>query len=142
MSNIELYWDNDEQTIMLAYFSKGWTWAEMFDTLRDVRKVTEKRADLVGAIVQMEPGANVPNGSVFSQETRDKARQMLQMGASGKGPIAIVGMNVLIKAVAKALTLLDPNALDDVYFADTQDDARAILRERLAMPETTSPGRP
>ncbi len=132
MSHIELYWDDDAQTIMLASFRKGWTWAEMFQTLNNIKKVTEKHAHTVGAIVLMEPGANVPNGNVFSVETRDQARQMLKLGAEGKGPIAIVGMNSFIKAIAKAFTLLDKHALDDVYFADTSEDARRVLRRRLA----------
>lgn len=137
MSKIDLYWDDDAQTIMVAHLKKGWAWHELFETLADIKRVTEKRSDEVAAVVMMERGANVPNGSVFSAETRDKARLMLQMGAEGKGPIAIVGMNMLIKAVARAFTILDKNALDDVYFADTLKEARAVLRQRLAAAPTT-----
>lgn len=133
MSRIELFWDDDDQRIMLAQFNKGWTWAEMFDTLRKVKKVTEQRDELVGAIVQMQPGAGVPNGAIFSKETRDKARQMLQMGSEGKGPIAIVGMNGVVKAAAKAFTMLDSSALDDVYFVDTLAEARRALSRHLGL---------
>ncbi len=135
---IELYWDNDEQTIMLAEFYKGWTWAQMFETLAKIKDVTSKRNEIVGAIVWMEPGANVPNGSVFSRETRDYARQMLQMGAEGRGPIAIVGMNGFVKTVAKAFTILDRKALNGVHFADTIDEARAELSRRLLLIQETS----
>ncbi|TVR21567.1 MAG: hypothetical protein EA396_07530 [Anaerolineaceae bacterium] len=128
---IELYWDDDAQTIMLAYFRKGWTWAGMFDTLRDIQRVTGRRRELIGAIVQIEPGANVPNGNVFSRETREKARQMLQMGAAGKGPIAVVGMNAVVQVIAKGFTILDRRALDDVYFTDNIAEARRVIRERL-----------
>jgi hypothetical protein len=135
--SIELYWDNDEQTIMLAEFRKGWTWAEMFKTMGDIKTVTEGRRDLVGAIVLMQAGANVPNGSIFSHETRDKARQLLQMGADGKGPIAIVGMNGVIKVAARAFTILDRHALDDVYFTDTIDEARQKISHRLRLAQET-----
>lgn len=128
---IELYWDDDEQTIMLAYFRRGWTWAGMFDTLRDIQRVTGRRRELIGAIVQIESGATVPNGNVFSHETRDKARQMLQMGAAGKGPIAVVGMNAFLQMVAKGFTILDRRALDDVYFTDSVAEARRVIRARL-----------
>lgn len=137
VSKIELYWDDEAQTVMLATFKRGWTWSEMFQTLSDIKRVTENQPHEVGAIVQMESGANVPNGSIFSRETRDNAKQMLQMGADGKGPIAIVGMNALIKTVAKAFTMLDRNALDDVYFVDTMDEARNALYQRLAVPQKT-----
>ena len=91
MSNIELYWDNDQQTVMLCTFAKGWTWAEMFETLDTIKKVTDQRDYEIGAIVDVSRGISVPGGSVFSADTREKAKKMLAMGADGKGPIAIVG---------------------------------------------------
>lgn len=131
--SVDLYWDNDEQTIVLCEFSKGWTWEALFGALNKIKSLTENRDVLVGAIVDMTKGLGVPNGSLFSIETRDKAKQMLQMSASGKGPIAIVGASGVIKLVSKAFALVDKNALKDVYFVDTADEARAILSKRLAV---------
>lgn len=132
--SVDLYWDNDEQTIILCEFSKGWTWEALFGALNKVKTITQSRSDTVGAIVDMSQGLGVPNGSLFSIETRDKAKQMLQMSADGKGPIAIVGANGVIKLVSKAFALVDKNALKDVYFVDSTDEARQILAKRLAMP--------
>ncbi|MDZ4671991.1 MAG: hypothetical protein SH821_14055 [Phototrophicales bacterium] len=132
--SVDLYWDNDEQTVLLCEFSKGWTWEALFGVLNKIKSITENRADTVGAIVDMSKGLGVPNGSLFSTETRDKAKQMLQMSANGKGPIAIVGANGAIKLVSKAFALLDKNALKDVYFVDTTDEARHILAKRMAIP--------
>ncbi|MCL4256256.1 MAG: hypothetical protein KJ043_21035 [Anaerolineae bacterium] len=132
--SVDLYWDNDEQTIILCEFSKGWTWEALFGALNKVKTITQSRSDTVGAIVDMSRGLGVPNGSLFSIETRDKAKQMLQMSADGKGPIAIVGANGVIKLVSKAFALVDKNALKDVYFVDSADEARQVLAKRLAMP--------
>ncbi len=132
--SIDLYWDNDEQTIILCEFSKGWTWEALFGALNKVKTITQSRSDTVGAIVDMSRGLGVPNGSLFSVEARDKAKQMLQMSADGKGPIAIVGANGVIKLVSKAFALVDKNALKDVYFVDSTDEARQVLAKRLAMP--------
>lgn len=132
--SVDLYWDNDEQTIILCEFSKGWTWEALFSALNKVKTITQSRSDTVGAIVDMSRGLGVPNGSLFSIETRDKAKQMLQMSADGKGPIAIVGANGAIKLVSKAFALVDKNALKDVYFVDSADEARQVLAKRLAMP--------
>lgn len=132
--SVDLYWDNDEQTIILCEFSKGWTWEALFGALNKVKTITQSRSDTVGAIVDMSQGLGVPNGSLFSIETRDKAKQMLQMSADGKGPIAIVGANGVIKLVSKAFALVDKNALKDVYFVDSTNEARQILAKRLAMP--------
>jgi len=131
--SVDLYWDNDEQTIILCEFSKGWTWEALFGALNKVKTITQSRSDTVGAIVDMSRGLGVPNGSLFSIETRDKAKQMLQMSADGKGPIAIVGANGAIKLVSKAFALVDKNALKDVYFVDSVDEARNILYKRLAI---------
>lgn len=132
--SVDLYWDNDEQTIILCEFSKGWTWEALFGALNKVKTITQSRSDTVGAIVDMSRGLGVPNGSLFSIETRDKAKQMLQVSADGKGPIAIVGANGVIKLVSKAFALVDKNALKDVYFVDSADEARQVLAKRLAMP--------
>jgi RNA-binding protein YhbY len=131
--SVDLYWDNDEQTIVLCEFSKGWTWEALFGALNKIKTITQNRDVLVGAIVDMSKGLGVPNGSLFSPETRDKAKQMLQMSADGKGPIAIVGANGVIQLVAKAFALVDKNALKDVYFVDTVDEARRVLAKRLAV---------
>ena len=131
MSNIELYWDNDEQTVMLCTFAKGWTWAEMFETLDTIKQVTEQRDYEIGAIVDVSRGISVPGGSVFSADTREKAKKMLAMGADGKGPIAIVGAGGMIKAVARGFEMLDRNALKDVYFVDSLNAARRVMTGRL-----------
>ncbi|MDX2077276.1 MAG: hypothetical protein SFZ02_12650 [bacterium] len=132
--SVDLYWDNDEQTVVLCEFSKGWTWEALFGALNKIKSLTQNRTDTVGAIVDMSNGLGVPNGSLFSTETRDKAKQMLQMSADGKGPIAIVGANGAIKLVSKAFALVDKNALKDVYFVDSVDEARKVLYKRLAIP--------
>ncbi len=129
---IELYWDNDEQTIMLCEFDKHWTWSEMFKTLDDIKKVTDKRDYEIGAIIDVTRGVSIPGGSIFSVEVRDKAQQMMAMGAESKGPIVIAGAAGLLKMFASAFTMLDKRVLRDVYFADSMKEARQIMVRRLA----------
>lgn len=128
---IELYWDNDEQNIMLCVFDKGWTWDEMFDTLNKVKKVTHQRDYEIGAIIDISAGLSIPGGSVFNADTRAKARKMLEMGGDSKGPIAIAGANGMIKTVAQAFSMMDKNVMNDVYFANDLDEARRIMHNRL-----------
>lgn len=128
---IELYWDNDEQTVMLCVFGDRWTWDELFRTLDDIKKVASRRDEEIGAILDLSSGVYIPGGSIFKADTRDKAKQMLQMGADSKGPIAIAGANFFIKTIVQAFNLVDRTALNDVYFADTLDEARQILARRM-----------
>jgi hypothetical protein len=128
---IELYWDDDEQTVMLCHFPKTWTWDEMFETLHTIKQVTDQRDYEIGAIVNVSRGITVPGGSIFSAQTREKARRMLAMSADGKGPIAIIGANGMLRTVAKGFNMLDKSAMDDVYFVDDIDEARKIMARRL-----------
>ncbi len=131
---IELYWDNDEQTVMLCEFDKHWTWDEMFETLNNIKKVTDKREDVIGALIDVTRGISIPGGSIFNVETRDKAMQMLKMSENGKGPMVIVGAGGFFKTLATAFNMItsDKNVLADVYFADTLTQARDIMARRLA----------
>lgn len=129
---IELFWDNDEETVMLCVFDKNWTWDEMFQTFDDIKRVTQKRDALIGAIIDVSSGVSVPGGSIFNADTRNKAMQMLRMGGSEKGPLVIVGANGFIKSIYHAVGTLDRNAQKDIFFADTLNEARDILEKCLA----------
>lgn len=130
--SIELYWDNDEQTVMLCVFEKDWSWDEMFTVLDTIKQVTDKRDDEIGAIIDVSHGFSVPGGSIFNPDTRDKASRLLKMSADGKGPIVIAGTNSFIRMISQGFNLLDKRALEDVYFTDTLEEARALLDLRLA----------
>ena len=129
---IDLYWDNDEQTIMLCEFDKNWTWDEMFSTLETIKQVTAKRDYEIAAIIDLRKGVNIPGGSIFSTDTRDKAKKMLAMGSDGKGPMVVVGGGMFIKTISTAFSMVDSTAMNGVYFTDTLDHARSILAERLS----------
>ncbi len=129
---IELYWDNDEQTVMLCEFEKNWSWDDLFATFDKIKKVTDKRDDVIGAILDIDHGVNIPGGSIFNIDTRNKAMQMLKMGGSKRGPMVVVGANSFIKAIYHAVGTIDRNAQQDIYFAKTLTEARKIMNQRLS----------
>ncbi len=128
---IDLYWDNEEETVMHCVFEKGWTWDEMFSTLDTIKKVTANRDYEIGAVIDVSDGVSVPGGSIFNLDTRSKAMKMLKMSEDGKGPMVILGANGIIKTIYTAFSTLDKRAQSDVYFADTIEEAREILAKRL-----------
>ncbi|GAB4335093.1 MAG: hypothetical protein Kow00117_18360 [Phototrophicales bacterium] len=135
---IDLYWDDEDQTVLLCVFNQGWTWEELFTTLNHIQQVTSQRDEEIGAMIVLNKGAMLPAGSIFTMETRAKAKKLLQMSAAGKGPIAIVGMNAMIQAIIQGFKMLDRQALNEVYFCDTAEEARTKLHQRLMSPNRPS----
>ncbi len=131
---IELFWDNDEQTVMLMVFEKGWAWEELFETLNTVKQVTAKRDDPIGAILDLRNGFSIPGGSIFSFEARNQAQKMLEMSDGSKGPMAIVGAGPALKTLIQAFKMIDKNALNDVFFVDTMTEAQQIMEQFLTPP--------
>ncbi len=128
---IELYWDNDEQTILLCEFDGRWTWEEMFKTLNAIKKITDKADYEIGAIVDVRNGLNFPGGSMLSADNFERAKQILKMGEGGTGPIVIVGANSVVKTIYNTMANLNKHAASNIYFADSAKQARAHLNERM-----------
>ncbi|MBE2272313.1 MAG: hypothetical protein IAE80_29025, partial [Anaerolinea sp.] len=125
---IELYWDNDERTVMLCEVRGDWTWEQMYDMFTKIKKVTEKSPVTIAAILDISAGISIPGGSFFTPAAFDHAKNMLKMGENGTGPLVIVGANALIKGVYKTFTgMAQGSALNNISFADTADEARARL---------------
>ncbi|NDJ59829.1 MAG: hypothetical protein GYB67_01820 [Chloroflexi bacterium] len=131
---IELYWDNDEQTVMLCEIAGAWTWDEMFATFDNIEKVTARLDHNVDAIIDVRDGATVPGGSIFTPTTFQNAKAMLKRGENGTGAVVIVGANRTIKSIYDTINGWGNKTLNKVSFADNVDAARTILAHRHAQP--------
>lgn len=130
---VELYWDNDERTVLLMEIDGAWTWDELFTVLDKVKKVTAAASVEMGAIIDVSAGAIFPGGSVFTPTALENARRMLKMGDGRMGPVVVAGANGLIRAVVNAAAQLDRSIAASVQFARTADEARALLAQRMAV---------
>lgn len=131
--SIDLYWDNDEQTVMLAEFGQEWDWDELYTMLSTIKRLAAERGRLFGAIVDVRGGLQVPGGTIFTPEALKQFRRMMALNQSGeKGPVVIVGMNGMIKTVFDAIKRIDKNVVKDVFFAETMDDARDQIYRVMA----------
>ena len=127
---VELYWDNDEQTVMLCEFAGKWTWEELFSTLGTVKKITDKADYEIAAIVDVRSGMNFPGGSLLSAEGMEQAKRLLKMGNEGTGPIVIVGANSVIRTVYNTVAGMNRRAISNITFADSVKEARQHLHQR------------
>ena len=127
---IELYWDNDEQTVLLCEVDGRWTWDEMFKMLNAIKKITDNADREIGAIVDVRNGLNFPSGSLLSVDNFERAKQILKMGEGGTGPIVVVGANSVVKTIYSTMSSLNQQAADKIHFADTTKQARIYLNQR------------
>jgi hypothetical protein len=124
---IELYWDDDAETVMLMEVSGSWTWDDLFAVLHTTKTISQQRQRVFGAIVDVRGGLHLPGGSVFNREGLAQFTRLTQLSGGKKGPIAFVGMNGMMKSIFEAATRIDKQAARDTFFAATLDEARQFV---------------
>lgn len=128
---IDLYWDNDDQTILLAEIGNTWEWDELHAVLRTIKRMSDERQQTFGAIVDVRNGLSIPGGVLLSKESLTQFKRLMQIGEMGKGPAVFVGMGDILQRVVDAIKLVDRKLVQDVYFAKDMDEARQIIYSRM-----------
>jgi hypothetical protein len=126
---IDLYWDDDNLTTLLCVFDGRWTWDELYATLKTIRQITDDLPHEVAAIIDVRKGAHLPEG-LFTLQSLERAKQLMQMGEGGTGMMLVVGVNPMIKTVFEAVSKLDRNAAANVRFFESVKQARDYLKTR------------
>src|SRR5688572_30356045 len=110
---IELYWDDDEQTVMLAEFTGNWSWEELHKVLSAIKRISAERGRSFGAILDLRGGLHLPN--VFNKEGLEQFQKLLSLndGGTEKGPMVILGMNKLVKLIFDAVGNVDKSLSRD-----------------------------
>lgn len=126
---IELFWDNDEQSVFLAEFNGKWTWDDLHKVLSKIKHLSHEREQVFGAILDLRNGMHFPGGNIFSKEGLNQFKQLLALNddATKKGPVVVLGVNSMIKMVVDAIAKIDKSVVEDVAFAKDEDDARQII---------------
>lgn len=124
---IELYWDDDAETVMLMEVNGSWTWDELFSVLHTAKTISQQRQRVLGAIVDVRGGLQLPGGSVFNREGLAQFIRITQLGGGKKGPMVFVGMNGMMRSIFEAATKIDKQAAQDTFFASSLDEARRLI---------------
>ncbi|MDX2159965.1 MAG: hypothetical protein SF162_01445 [bacterium] len=133
---IELYWDNDERTVMLCEVRDPWTWEDLFTTLEKIKKITDRSETTIGAILDLTEGVTIPGGSIFNPTVFNHAKTMLQMGEGGTGPLVIVGVSPMIRTVFNAFRGMDREATSNITFTPSLDEGRRIMTGKMQQAKT------
>jgi hypothetical protein len=125
---IDLYWDDAEQTVILAEFNKQWSWDDLYTMLNTVKRLSKEKGRVFGAIVDVRDGFHLPGGSIFNQQGLDNFRKILTMNdGEQKGPVVVLGMNSMVRSVFNAVSTFDKSLISDVQFADTMEEAQQLI---------------
>ncbi len=124
---ISLFWDDEDQTVILAEFSGRWVWDDLHAAMHTIQQLSQQRDEVFGAIIDIRAGLHVPGGTLLSRDNLTQFQQLMHMGSSGKGPMVIVGFNSLIRTIFSFVSSTNRHLADQVYFADTMSEARRTI---------------
>ena len=134
---IDLFWDNENQDVLLAEFKGDWTWDELYRVLQTIKRLSDEKGRKLGAIVDVREGLKLPNGSVFNRDGLNNFRKILSIDSGqGKGPVVVLGMSPAIKNLLNTIRAFDRSQTNDVFFADTPDEARKVIYNAVAKLQT------
>ena len=122
---IDLFWDDDEQSVLLAEFNGKWTWDELHKVLSKVKLLSHERNRTFGAILDLRKGMHFPGGTIFNREGLEQFKRLIALGDDErKGPVVILGMNNVVKMIFDAVGNFDKSLVSDVACAQNESDAR------------------
>jgi hypothetical protein len=132
--SVELYWDDDAQTVFLLEVTGKWTWTQLHEAINKMKKVSATRQQQMGAIIDLTSGLQMPDGGLFSREGLSQFQQLLQMESGDSGPVVIVGMNPLVKNILDTVTSLNLSSVRNIFFASHMEEAQTkiygLMRQR------------
>jgi len=129
---IELFWDDEAQSVILAEFSEKWSWDDLYAMLNTIKKLSEERQQVFGAIIDLRKGFHLPGGTIFNREGLAQFQRLLSLNDDGKkGPMLIVGMNSAIRTVFEAVATFDKSLVNDIAFVDDMSEARKKIYAML-----------
>lgn len=132
--SINLFWDDEQQSVLLAEFNGKWTWDELHKLITKIKALSDERGEVFGAILDLRNGMHLPGGNIFSRESLDQFKQLVSLGGEDdkKGPVVVLGVNGMIRMIFDAIKNVDKSIVDDVAFAKTEDEARQFIYQAVA----------
>jgi hypothetical protein len=127
---IQLFWDDDAQTVLLMEIRGSWAWDELYNAMQTVKRISSERGRTFNAILDISGGLEFPQGGIFSREGLQQFRKLTQMdGGAKRGKMVILGMTPFIRRIVETAGTLDNKSTRSLYFADTMAQAQRIAYE-------------
>ena len=116
--NIDVEWDNREQTIIRILFRRGWQWAELEEAIRQAETYITSVPHTVHLLMDIQEAGGGPAG-------------VITRAGSGLEQKVIVGAGMLIQAAYRAFLKVYGTQMAGrpFQFADSPEAARQMLRQ-------------
>lgn len=136
MSEIDLYWDDDAETVMLAVVPARWTWDSFVHAVETAHAANfDPDSAFQAAIIDLSEGVNLPD-PLWSPRTMHYARWTAAKAPKGTGPVVLVGVNRFVQSVFDPLKRMFPRATGNVHLVPNLMTARALVADLLAQEST------
>ena len=123
---IQVVWDNDEKTIIRYVFDVRWTWDDFYAARTDAYNLIDTVQHKIGVIFDAPPNVTLPpNMITHSRSAISKTHENTHV-------VVVVVGNTYVRAMLTMVRKLSKKAAEKLELAPTLDEARALVRERLA----------
>jgi hypothetical protein len=125
---IRIAWDDDAETILRWDFEGAWDWDMVYTATQQsilMRRSSVSGAD-VSVILNMEQAAPLQTGALTH------TRNALKLNPEGRDLVVIVGRSAYLQTLIVIFRNMNLALGEQVFSADTLDQARALIRERKA----------
>jgi hypothetical protein len=122
--SIYVGWDSPEQTIIRWEVEGRWDWDEFEAAQQQSVALIQTVPHVVHIIADVSNSAKLPSNALAS------FRSYRHSGLNNVGQVALVQASPLIRAAAKVIEKIAPQAVSRFHFVNTLDEAREILSKQ------------
>lgn len=119
-------WFDDNQDMILEYFSNPWNWGDFYATQYQVQHMLAKATYPVDIIIDFTNGNVMPTGAL------KHLRRLFLTHQPNRGRIVMIGAHETVCGFHQILTRLYPHMMSDFMVANDLDTALTILNRNHA----------
>ncbi len=124
---IQLFWDDEAQSVLLMEIQGAWTWQELTNAMQTIERISQERQQTFNAILDLSWGLKFPEGGIFSRNGLEQFRNLTQFDGKQRGKMVILGVNPFIQRIIETASQIDPNSTRNLFFANTLSEAQRIV---------------
>jgi hypothetical protein len=125
--NIDIIWDNPEQTILRYVFKPRWTWADLHNAMKEASVQMETVSHKVNIIMDLSQASLIPGGAIAQAQKAFATPKHANAGIT-----VVVSSSSFAQTLAAIGRKLSGRAVQnwEMEFATSIDLAHEVIRRR------------